>query len=313
MLESDKSIATVHPYLVVPSVEEAADYYFQAYGARLAERYEDSTGKVWYAILKIYGVPLQLMEPDLDMGLPAKDPASDEDAIAVNVDVTNVDKAFQRALRAGAGIVAEPQDARWGGRTAEVRDPFGHRWVLGPQLGKKDRRRSPLAPQVVVPDVNQAVDFWQRVHGAREARRIRATERPAIPFTVVRLGGSVLQLTEPDANRRLRALPKEGPPSGDSAMVTVIPDDVDEMFDRAMEAGGTPIVEPQDAFWGDRYAEFRDPTGLRVSSCGEQTLAEAVVDPAELQAKLNQFIALNGNPSSPAGPVGVKNVVRAGD
>ena len=34
---------------------------------------------------------LQLMEPDLDMGLPAKDPDTDtEDAIAVNVDVTNV-------------------------------------------------------------------------------------------------------------------------------------------------------------------------------------------------------------------------------
>jgi hypothetical protein len=117
-----------------------------------------------------------------------------------------------------------------------------------------------------------------------------------------------LQLTAPSAEGRLAALPRKGHPNGDSAMVTVIEDDIDGMFERALENGATPIVEPQDAFWGDRYAEFRDVSGLRVSSCGETTLAEAVVNPADLQQELNNYLTIHNDPTTPAQAVDVKNV-----
>jgi hypothetical protein len=91
-------------------------------------------------------------------------------------------------------------------------------------------------------------------------------------------------------------------------MVTVAVDNVDSAFETAISQGATPIVQPQDAYWGDRYAEFRDVAGLRVSCCGGTTLAEEVSDPAELQQKLNTFLSIHDNPTSPAGAVGVENV-----
>lgn len=39
-------------------------------------------------------------------------------------------------------------------------------------------------------------------------------------------------------------------------------DDVDAWFKRATDAGAEPVMEPQDMFWGDRYAQVRDPFGV---------------------------------------------------
>jgi uncharacterized glyoxalase superfamily protein PhnB len=40
-------------------------------------------------------------------------------------------------------------------------------------------------------------------------------------------------------------------------------DDVDEAFERAVEAGARPVYEPRDTFWGDRCARVIDPDGYR--------------------------------------------------
>jgi hypothetical protein len=42
----------------------------------------------------------------------------------------NVDKAFQRALKAGAEIRMPVQDMFWGDRVGAVHDPFGYSWSL---------------------------------------------------------------------------------------------------------------------------------------------------------------------------------------
>ncbi len=41
-------------------------------------------------------------------------------------------------------------------------------------------------------------------------------------------------------------------------------DEVDASFARALAAGGTVHKEPWDAFWGQRYAQLRDPDGSAV-------------------------------------------------
>jgi len=39
------------------------------------------------------------------------------------------------------------------------------------------------------------------------------------------------------------------------------PADVDELYSRAVQAGGRGHRAPWDAFWGQRYAQLRDPDG----------------------------------------------------
>jgi uncharacterized glyoxalase superfamily protein PhnB len=42
------------------------------------------------------------------------------------------------------------------------------------------------------------------------------------------------------------------------------PGEVDELFERARAAGFDAEKEPWDAFWGQRYAQLRDPDGVPV-------------------------------------------------
>src|SRR5438270_6311605 len=104
---------------------------------------------------------------------------------------------------------------------------------------------------------------------------------------------------------------------GDTAMIAVAVDDVDETFKKALENGATPILEPHDAYWGDRYAEFRDQAGVRYSignaACGDvpavtsETNPDTVSEltPAEIKEKFDNFQKDHNNPASPAKIVGI--------
>jgi PhnB protein len=51
--------------------------------------------------------------------------------VTIHLQVTDVESAFQRALDAGATVIAPLADQFWGDRYGIIRDPFGHHWSLG--------------------------------------------------------------------------------------------------------------------------------------------------------------------------------------
>lgn len=55
--------------------------------------------------------------------------------------------------------------------------------------------------------------------------------------------------------------PPVGQPRGALAFHCGSPVAVDALFAEAIEAGGRSHNEPWDAFWGQRYAQLRDPDG----------------------------------------------------
>ena len=54
--------------------------------------------------------------------------------VSIHLHVTDVDRAFKRAVSAGASVLMPPKDQFWGERVGIVRDPFGHEWLLGGHL-----------------------------------------------------------------------------------------------------------------------------------------------------------------------------------
>ena len=42
------------------------------------------------------------------------------------------------------------------------------------------------------------------------------------------------------------------------------PEEVDRVYSELLRAGGSPHKEPWDAFWGQRYAQLKDPDGTVV-------------------------------------------------
>ena len=46
-----------------------------------------------------------------------------------------------------------------------------------------------------------------------------------------------------------------------SQTLQVYVDDVDAACKRAVDSGATPIMPPEDSFWGDRFSMVKDPFG----------------------------------------------------
>lgn len=171
---------------------------------------------------------------------------------------------------------------------------------------KKDKTKAPIAGFLVVRNLDDALKFYKKVFGAEEAERYQ-DPKGKVWYAVAHLEGAPLQFMEEFADMGLVAAPKRAS-RGDSSMLSITVDDVDNTFKKAIKAGATAIIEPQDAYWGDRYAEFRDISGHRVSCCGAVAVDRKVSDPEELQKKFTNFLEEHDNPRSPAKIVNVKNV-----
>ena len=74
------------------------------------------------------------------------------------------------------------------------------------------------------------------------------------------LGDSVIMVSDeyPDAGIR-------GPRSvgGSPVMISVYVEDVDSVFEQALQTGATELGAVQDQFYGDRSGQFEDPFGHR--------------------------------------------------
>ncbi len=69
--------------------------------------------------------------PEMTDGKSMTPPALGGTPVTIHLTVTDVDSWFQRAVDAGAAVVAPLEEQFWGDRYGVVRDPFGHLWSLG--------------------------------------------------------------------------------------------------------------------------------------------------------------------------------------
>lgn len=114
-----------------------------------------------------------------------------------------------------------------------------------------------ITPYLEVDDAQAAIDFYGRAFGARERTRMQGPDGK-IAHAELEIGDSVLMLSDPFPQFVTRN-PKEL--GGTSVGIFMYAENVDELFRRAVDAGATPAMEPEDQFWGDRYASVTDPFG----------------------------------------------------
>ena len=121
----------VAPYLMVNGGEAAIAFYGHAFGAVAVERY-DHDGKVGHATLSLNGSYIMLSDEYAEhvavIGTLAPGTLGGT-TVTVNLSVDDVDAAFDRAVTAGATALMPPKDEFYG-RSARLRDPFGHVWSL---------------------------------------------------------------------------------------------------------------------------------------------------------------------------------------
>ena len=113
------TVRQLFPIISTRDLPRLVRFYVQALGGEVAYRFASGNDDDY--------VSLTLGEASLGIGRDPQTPDADPgDHIALWVYVDDVDATFARCTRAGGSIVQAPQDAPWGERVAQVRDPDGN-------------------------------------------------------------------------------------------------------------------------------------------------------------------------------------------
>ena len=123
----------ITPHLAIDDVAAALEFYPRAFGATERLRLAMPDGTIAHAELELNGALVTLGAAIAEFGLAA--PEKDGPVqVAITLSVDDVDAAYRKALDAGATGMAEPADQFHGDRTAALRCPFGHKWILQKHL-----------------------------------------------------------------------------------------------------------------------------------------------------------------------------------
>ncbi len=139
----------VTPYLVVKDAAAAIAWYERAFGAECLYKMQWG-GKIGHAELSLAGGHFMLAEEFPDMGHLS--PASrGGTSVSMLVYVSDADAAHARVMAEGATQDFPLETKPWGDRSAQVTDPFGHRWTIATHVEdvsneEIDRRMAAMAP-----------------------------------------------------------------------------------------------------------------------------------------------------------------------
>jgi PhnB protein len=134
-----------------------------------------------------------------------------------------------------------------------------------------------VSPHLSVAGAAEAIDFYTSVLGAAERMRM-PMPNGAIAHAEIQIGDSVIMIGD--------EMPAGSDPSpktlgGSPVALFVYVEDVDAVYERAVQAGAESVAPPENHFYGDRVAMFDDPFGHRWNIA---THVEDV-EPAEMERR----------------------------
>jgi len=105
-----------------------------------------------------------------------------------------------------------------------------------------------VTPSLSVQGAAKLIDFLKEGFGAQEAFRMPAPNGE-IMHAEVKIGDSIVMLND---------LMGQSPTTSSLFLYVT---DVDQVYQRALKAGGTSLSAPANMFWGDRMAQVKDSFG----------------------------------------------------
>ncbi len=269
--------ATATPYLSVRGASAAIDFYKRAFGATEITRLVQPDGRIGHAEIDIGGARIMLADEFPEIGFKSPESLGGS-PVNIHLDVSDVDAVARRAVAAGATVVRPVQDQFYGDRSGQIRDPFGYSWTISThketltteemqrRINEMSRTQSDAAapespkfiregfhsitPYLVIPKAAELIDFMKAAFGAQEHFRIARPGGDVIMHAEVIIGDSMIELAEANA---------QFPPTPASLVLRV--SDVDTVYNRAIEAGATPLHPVANLDYGARGASVKDDSG----------------------------------------------------
>jgi PhnB protein len=122
------------PYLLYEDVGDALTFLAQAFGFRKQGRpMVGPDGRLNHAAMKLGDDLVMMGYPGPNYRNPKRLGQATQH---LYVNVSDVDKHFQRAQKAGAKILEEPKDTPYGHRRYGAEDPEGHQWYFAQEITK---------------------------------------------------------------------------------------------------------------------------------------------------------------------------------
>lgn len=263
------------PYLSIRNAAAAIEFYKKAFGATEEMRLMQPDGRVGHVQISIEGARVMLADEFPEYGFSSPETLGGT-PVRIHLDVKDVDAFARRAVEAGATLVRPVEDQFYGARSGQLLDPFGYTWsVSTPQetlsteemqrrLDEMARKESAeaapeqkfvregfhsITPYLVVPRVAQLIDFLTTAFGAQERFRMNRPGTEVIMHAELQIGDSMIEMA--DANDQFPATP---------ATMLLRVDEVDAVFNRAVEAGAT-VLQPMAEEHGARSATVQDASG----------------------------------------------------
>lgn len=144
-----KGMHTVTPHIVVRNAANAIEFYKQAFGAKELHRMYMPDGKtIMHAAIRIGDSVIMMADEFPDMGTRSPQ-AIGGTPVSFYIYVRDVDRFFDRAVKAGATVRMPVMDAFWGDRNGVLEDPYGHSWSIA-------TRKKNLSPK----QMKQAQEEW---------------------------------------------------------------------------------------------------------------------------------------------------------
>jgi len=121
-------------------------------------------------------------------------------------------------------------------------------------------------PYLTVKHAEAAIAFYQQAFDAQERGRHPAEDGKRIMHATLMINGGFVMLSDefPEFGAGGSPAPTPGQPTSVAISLDCpSPADVDATFNRAVAAGANGWMQPEDTFWGDRFAALDDPFGHR--------------------------------------------------
>ena len=137
-----------------------------------------------------------------------------------------------------------------------------------------------VTPWMISKDTAGLIEFLEQALGAEELARVENPNGPGIGHAEVRIGNAVVMLFD--------VLSPEWPHT--PAFLRLYLPDGDAAYQRAVDAGATPLHRMTEMFWGDRVGRVRDPFGnvywiqTRVAELELDEIARRMVQPEFIAA-----------------------------
>ena len=240
-----KGYRTLTPYIVAQDAAGLIDFVKQAYGAEETFRSIGGAGGI-HAEVRV-GDSMLMMGG----GGPGLKWSGNPKQFGFHYYVPDCDATYKRALEAGATSITEPVDQPYGERSATVRDTAGNFWYIATYHGDnyKWEGAPDIQPSLHPLRADPVINFLKRAFNAEEVGR-HADPQGVIHHATLKIGNSYLEMGE-----------AHGPYQPMPGMFYLYVPDCDDVYLRAVAAGGKSIMEPTDHPYGDRSGAVQDAFG----------------------------------------------------